>query len=111
MRSVRAVACLVGIGALAASFWVAVAQESKPQPKAPGAKAEAPPEMAAPKPGPHHAHLAKSVGTWDATVESFMSPTAPPDVSKGVEVNTMDGSGLWLITEFKSDWQGQPFQG
>ena len=31
-------------------------------------------------------------------------------VSKGVETNTMLG-GLWLVTEFKGEFGGQPFEG
>jgi hypothetical protein len=31
-------------------------------------------------------------------------------VSKGVETNTMLGD-LWLVTDFKSEMMGQPFQG
>jgi len=31
-------------------------------------------------------------------------------VSKGTETNTLVG-GLWLVTDFKSDMMGQPFQG
>jgi uncharacterized protein DUF1579 len=109
--NVRAIVSLVGIGALTVSFGVALAQEGKPPKKPQGVKAEAPPEMAAPKPGPHHAHLAKSAGTWDATVESFMAPDQAPQVSKGVEVNTLDSGGLWLVSDFKGTFMGQPFQG
>jgi hypothetical protein len=45
-----------------------------------------------------------------AKVESFMPGAAEPMVSKGTETNAMMG-GLWLITEFKADMMGQPFQG
>jgi len=31
-----------------------------------------------PTPGPEHETLKKDVGTWDATVEMFMAPGAPP---------------------------------
>ena len=37
-----------------------------------------------PKPGPEHALFKDGAGTWDAKVESFMVPGAPPSVSKGV---------------------------
>lgn len=63
-----------------------------------------------PEPGPEHEMLKKDVGTWDATVEMFMAPGAPPSVSKGTEVVTMLG-GFWQITEFKSEMMGQPFEG
>ena len=71
----------------------------------------APPEMAPPRPAPQHQELAKRVGTWDAVVESYMEPGAPPQTSRGSEINTMDASGLWLLTEFKGQFQDQPFEG
>jgi hypothetical protein len=63
-----------------------------------------------PTPGPEHAMLKNDVGTWDATVEMFMAPGAPPALSKGTEVVTMMG-GFWQLTEFKSEMMGQPFEG
>ncbi len=73
--------------------------------------AAAPPGMpATPKAGPEHEILKHDVGTWDATVESFMPGDAQPMVSKGVETNDLVG-GLWLVTDFKSDMMGQPFLG
>jgi len=64
-----------------------------------------------PKPGPEHAILKQDEGTWDATVETFMAPGAPPMTSKGVETNVMGCGGLCLITDFKGDMAGQPFHG
>ena len=63
-----------------------------------------------PQPGPEHEMLKKDVGTWDATVEMFMAPGAPPSVSKGTETVTMMG-GFWQLAEFKSEMMGQPFEG
>lgn len=63
-----------------------------------------------PTPGPEHEMLRKDVGTWDATVEMFMAPGAPPEVSKGTETVTMLGA-FWQLTEFKSEMMGQPFEG
>jgi len=63
-----------------------------------------------PQPGPEHELLKKDVGTWDATVEMFMAPGAPPSVSKGTETLTMMG-GFWLLSEFKAEMMGQPFEG
>jgi hypothetical protein len=63
-----------------------------------------------PTPGPEHEMLKKDVGTWDATVEMFMAPGAPPAVSKGTETVTMLGA-FWQLTEFKSEMMGQPFEG
>ena len=63
-----------------------------------------------PQPGPEHEMLKKDVGTWDATVEMFMAPGAPPSVSKGTEIVTMVG-GFWQVSEFKAEMMGQPFEG
>jgi hypothetical protein len=110
MRTIRAVVCLTGMVALAGLSGEAVAQD-KPQPKSGAAGHEAPGGPPTPKPGPHHAHLKRSAGTWDATVEFFGPPGTPPQISKAVEVNTLDSSGLWLISDFKGQMEGQPFQG
>lgn len=40
---------------------------------------------ALPKPGPEHQLFQQDAGTWDATVETWMAPGAPPLVSKGTE--------------------------
>jgi hypothetical protein len=50
-------------------------------------------------------------GTWDATVKAYMAPGKPPMESKGVEVNAVALGGLWLVSEFKSDMAGMPFEG
>jgi hypothetical protein len=64
-----------------------------------------------PQPTSHHKLLGKDVGTWDASIKSWMSgPSSEPMVSKGVETNTMLG-GLWLVSEFKGEFGGQPFEG
>jgi hypothetical protein len=79
---------------------------SKPEPAAP----EGAPQPA--KPGPEHAVLAREAGTWEAAVEIRMGPPgAPPQISKGVEVNRICCNGLWLVKEFKSDPAFPPFEG
>jgi len=65
----------------------------------------------APEPTAQHKLLAKDVGTWDASIKLWTSgPSSEPMVSKGVENNTMLG-GFWLVSEFKGDFGGQPFEG
>ena len=65
-----------------------------------------------PKPGPEHVLFQEDAGTWDATVEMFMAPGAPPATSKGVETNVVGCGGLCLITDFKGEMgPGQPFHG
>jgi uncharacterized protein DUF1579 len=70
-----------------------------------GARAQGPPM---PQPGPEHELLKKDVGTWDATIEMLMPPGPP---SKGTETSVMGPGGLWLISDFKSEMMGAPFQG
>jgi hypothetical protein len=85
--------------------------EPKKAPAAKKADASAQPAMPMVKPGPEHDLLKKDVGTWDATVENLMpTPGAPTSTSKGVETNKLIG-GLWLVTDFKSQMMGQPFEG
>src|SRR5207237_6024874 len=97
-----------GMATVAAAILVgsAAAQEKK--------KESAPPqgqEMPIPKPGPEHEILKKDVGVWDATVETTMEPGGKPNVTKGVETNTLLGGGLWMVQDFKGEFMGVPFQG
>ena len=62
------------------------------------------PEMAMPKPGPEHAMLMKSVGTWDAKVHSMGQE------SKGVQVTSALGQ-FFVVDEFKGEFGGMPFAG
>ncbi len=65
-----------------------------------------------PKPGPEHAIFNEDAGTWDAVVETFMAPGAPPSTSKGVETDTIGCGGLCLITDFKGEMMpGMAFHG
>jgi hypothetical protein len=64
-----------------------------------------------PKPGPEHALLKMDVGTWDAVVEFALAPGAPPQTSKGVETNKLGCGGLCLISDFKGQAMGLPFEG
>lgn len=106
MKTVTTLFCAASLCALALS--PAQAQEAK-KPQPPAAAPQAMPPM--PKPGPEHDILKNDVGTWDANVEMWMAPGAPPAVSKGEETNTMGLGGFWLITDFKGDFMGTPFQG
>jgi hypothetical protein len=65
-----------------------------------------------PKPTPQHKALAEDVGVWDA--ELFVFPDGSDEgiaVGKGVETNTMLPGGLWLLSEFKGELGGEPFEG
>jgi hypothetical protein len=61
-------------------------------------------------PGPQHEKLKAMVGTWNATVKSWMG-TPEPTVSKGVMKNEMTLGGRLLESEYKGEWAGQPFDG
>ncbi len=64
-----------------------------------------------PQPTAEHRHLTEEVGTWDATITSFMNgPGQPPTMSKGVETNRMMGE-FWLLSAFEGDFGGMPFRG
>jgi hypothetical protein len=63
-----------------------------------------------PKPGPEHALFKDVAGTWDARVETFMSP-GEPSVSTGVETNRVGCGGLCLISDFKGEMMGTTFEG
>ena len=64
------------------------------------------------KPTPQHKILAQDAGTWDATLAVYMEgPDAKPVVSQGVETNTLMAGGLWLLSDFRGEFDGQPFHG
>ncbi len=65
----------------------------------------------APKPSKEHEFLKQMEGTWDSVVKMMMDPTKPPIESKGVETSVMGGNGLWLISDVKGEFLGQPFHG
>ena len=57
-----------------------------------------------PKPGPEHAVFKDVAGTWDAKVETFTMPGAPPAVSSGTETSRVGCGGLCLISDFKGSF-------
>jgi hypothetical protein len=64
-----------------------------------------------PRPTSEHKVLAADVGTWDATITSYMGPPgAEPAVSKGVEVNEMMTGGLWLVSRFEGEIGGMKME-
>ena len=68
-------------------------------------------QPAPPKPTAEHKLLTADAGTWDAVVEFNAEPGKPPMKSKGVEVNTIGCGGLCVITNFKGEMAGAPFEG
>ncbi len=65
---------------------------------------------------PEHALLKKDVGTWKATISMWygedgsVDPNADPVTSEGEEVNRMLGD-FWVISTYKGDFAGMPFEG
>ena len=69
-------------------------------------------ESPIPKVTPEHQRLTHSVGTWDATVKSWMQgPQSEPVVSKGVETIKLMPGGLWSLSEFHCKFGEMDFHG
>lgn len=63
-------------------------------------------------PGPEHAWMAKSAGTWVCdSVKQWMDPSQPPTTAKATDVVTMAMNGLYQMTDFSSTMMGMPMQG
>jgi hypothetical protein len=75
---------------------MAIAQQEKKQ-------QEQPP---APQPGPEHSHLKAQEGTWDCVCIA-----ADGKRSKAISTSKMECGGLWLVSDFKGEFDGKPFQG
>ena len=62
-------------------------------------------------PGDAHQRLATRAGTWDANIETWEKPGAPPQTSTGTSTMTMIMDGRYLFEEAKGSFMGQPFMG
>ncbi len=62
-------------------------------------------------PGPEHARLAKSAGTWKMKVTAYMDPTAPPAVSESVSERRMILGGRYLEDVTHGKFMGMDFEG
>jgi hypothetical protein len=74
------------------------------------------PALAALYPQPSEAHkemIKTDVGAWDATMRAyFAGPDQPPQEFKGTEKVRAVANGLWMVSEFESDFVGgQKFHG
>lgn len=99
----------------------AMAQESRPdKPAAGGQPGEMDMQAAmqaweeAGKPGEMHQWIARSAGTWEATVRVLM-PGMPPEESKGTMVTEMVLGGKYAHSMFKGEFkmggEAMPFEG
>jgi hypothetical protein len=64
-----------------------------------------------PQPGPEHERLKKDVGVWDATIKNWGAPDTEAMEWTGVETNTLQPGGFWIISSFKGDFAGTEFCG
>jgi hypothetical protein len=60
---------------------------------------------------PAHDLLRRMAGTWNATMQVASAGDEPPMVINGTEVSTLGGDGAWLVSDFRSQIEGRPFQG
>ncbi len=60
---------------------------------------------------PQHSLLKRDVGVWDATIQIAAGADGAMGVYNGTETNTLVAGGRWLLTDFKSRLEGEPFEG
>lgn len=89
----------------------ALAQEPQAPQMTPEQMAEMELYMKAGTPGAPHAALAKTVGTYELTIKSWMEPGGPPMESTGTATRTMTLDGRVLVEELASSMMGTPFTG
>ena len=62
-------------------------------------------------PGPAHQALEPLIGDWNAEVKMWMTPDAPPTITKGTAKNTWTLKGRFVQQEFNGEFMGKPFRG
>ena len=62
-------------------------------------------------PGPQHAALAKTVGTYDMAIRSWMAPGKPPMEETGTATRSMALGGRVMLEQTEASMMGQPFTG
>jgi len=90
---------------------VVFAQDKPQQPTQDELKAGMDAMMKAAAPGEPHKKLAALVGTWDATVKTYMRPDAQPAISHAVGTNKTILGGRYIQQDFNGDFMGMPFSG
>jgi hypothetical protein len=88
----------------------ALAQEGTP-PMSAEEKAMMDAYIKAGTPGPEHAALAKTAGTYALKIRSWGKPDAPPAESTGTAVRRMTLGDRVLVEEMSATMMGQPFTG
>jgi hypothetical protein len=62
-------------------------------------------------PGPAHKALEPLVGEWTAEVKSWMTPDAPPTITRGTAKSTWALKDRFVQEEFTGEFLGKPFRG
>lgn len=62
-------------------------------------------------PGEKHKLLDPMVGSWNVTTTMWMAPGAPPSTSGGTCENSWILGGRYVMSSFKGEFMGQPFEG
>ena len=63
-----------------------------------------------PQPTEEHKVLEQEVGTWNAKGKMWMPGSSEATEFEGVETNRSIG-GMWIVSDFKGNFFGQPFEG
>lgn len=58
-----------------------------------------------------HGFLKELTGKWSATTKWWVSPDAPPEVTKGYASNYMTLDGKFLKQDYSGKWMKMPFKG
>src|SRR5687768_5057491 len=66
---------------------------------------------AAGTPGSAHKALDPLVGSWNVEVKCWMTPDAPPRLSKGTSKSSWVLNGRFVQEDFKGEMMGKPFNG
>lgn len=67
--------------------------------------------MKAATPGPEHARMAATAGDWEAEVNAYMDPSAPPQTSKSTVKREVLMDGRFIQSKWKGEMGGAPFMG
>lgn len=62
-------------------------------------------------PGDMHKMLAAHIGTWNAKTTYWMAPGGEPTVSDATSTGEMIMGGRYLMSKFKGNMMGMPFEG
>lgn len=116
----RPISSLAAVAALACALCgCASSYESEPAPPPAAPSPDMTPEqqqaiddyLASQAPGDHHRHLEPLVGHFNATVLHWQAPGGPSVESTGVLDNTWALGGRFVLSQFRGEELGGPFEG